>query len=73
MTLEEWEQENIAVLTSKEMGLWLGRRDSRLLKQIKSEINRKANSGQWSEAVIYGLQKAIGIIDNHIIEGLDTE
>ena len=35
------------------------------LEQIRDEIERKANSGQWSEAVIYGMQKAIAIIDKY--------
>ena len=36
------------------------------IEQIRDEIERKANSGQWSEAVIYGMQKAIAIIDKYI-------
>ena len=31
---------------------------------LKEQIVRKANSGQFSEAVIYGFQKAIWLIDN---------
>ena len=37
-----------------------------VLEDIKGEINRKANSGQWSEATVYGMQKAISVIDSHI-------
>ena len=37
-----------------------------VLEDIKAEINRKANSGQWSEATVYGMQKALTIIDKHI-------
>ena len=40
MTLNEWEQSNIEVLTSREMGEWLGRRENRLLEQIRTEIER---------------------------------
>lgn len=40
MTLNEWEQRNIEVLTSREMGEWLCRRDNRLLEQIRAEIDR---------------------------------
>ena len=36
------------------------------IEDIKAEISRKANSGQWSEATIYGMQKALAIIDKHI-------
>jgi len=38
MTLNEWEQSNIEVLTSREMGEWLGRRENRLLDEIRAEI-----------------------------------
>ena len=34
--------------------------------EIKAEISRKANSGQWSESTVYGMQKAVAIIDSHI-------
>ena len=37
-----------------------------VLEDIKAEISRKANSGQWSEATVYGMQKAITIIDSYI-------
>ena len=42
MTLNEWEQSNIEVLTSREMGEWLGRRENRLLDQIRAEIEQNA-------------------------------
>lgn len=64
-TLEKWERENISILTSKEMGAWLGRRDDRLLERIKADIEKKANSGQWSEAVVYGMVKAIKIVEGY--------
>ena len=35
------------------------------LDKIRAEIERKANSGQWSEAVVYGMAKAITIIDKY--------
>lgn len=38
MTLNEWEQSNIEVLTSREMGEWLYRRENRLLDKIRAEI-----------------------------------
>jgi hypothetical protein len=35
------------------------------LDKIRAEIERKANSGQWSEAVVYGMKKSIVIIDKY--------
>lgn len=40
---------------------------------IRAEIERKANSGQWSEAVRYGMAKALMIIDKHIGEVSNDE
>ena len=39
--LSEWEHrpEVIRVLTSKEMGAWLRRRDCRLMKEIRQQID----------------------------------
>lgn len=39
-----------------------------VLDDIKAEIKRKTNSGQWSDAVIFGMQKAIAIIDKYKAE-----
>ena len=39
-----------------------------VLDDIKSEIERKANSGQWCDAYGAGLLKALAIIDKHIGE-----
>lgn len=38
------------------------------IEDIKAEINRKANSGQWSDATVYGMKKALAIIDKHIAD-----
>lgn len=38
------------------------------LDKIRAEIERKANSGQWSEPVIYGMKKSIALIDKHKAE-----
>ena len=35
------------------------------VKDAIAEIEKKANSGQWSEAVIYGMNKALDIIRKH--------
>ena len=40
MTLNEWEQSNIEVLTSREMGEWLCCRENRLLGKIRAEIDQ---------------------------------
>lgn len=40
-----------------------------VLDKIREEIERKANSGQWSDATIYGMQKSIAIIDKYRKEG----
>lgn len=37
-SLSEWEQEHINILTSKQMGAWLGRRENRLLDEIRAKI-----------------------------------
>ena len=37
-------------------------------EKVKEEIQRKANSGQWSEATTYGMNKSISIINKHLSE-----
>ena len=37
-------------------------------EKVREEIQRKANSGQWSEATVFGMSKAIAIIDKHLQE-----
>lgn len=44
-----------------------------VLEYIKAEIKHKANSGQWSDVVIFGMQKAVAIIDKHMGESEDKE
>ena len=66
MTLNEWEQINIEVLTSREMGEWLGRRENRLLEQIRAEIEQlhhhpKLDFIKNDEVV----EMALDIIDEH--------
>lgn len=48
MTLNEWEQNNIEVLTSREMGEWLSRRENRLLDKIRAEIKEAV----WEDVVV---------------------
>lgn len=38
------------------------------LEKVRAKIIKKANSGQWSEPTIYGMQKAVFIIDNELSE-----
>lgn len=38
------------------------------VEQIRNEIERKAHSGQWSDATMYGMLKAVAIIDKAIKE-----
>ena len=35
---------------------------------VNNEIDKKRNSGQWSDAVIYGLDMAVRIIMKHLGE-----
>ena len=35
------------------------------VKDAITEIEKKVNSGQWSEAVIYGMNKALNIVRKH--------
>lgn len=51
---------------AKEMGFEIEQEPCEsVLDDIKAEIKRKTNSGQWSDAVIFGMQKAIAIIDKY--------
>lgn len=36
-----------------------------VLDKIRAEIERKAHSGQWSDATMYGMLKAVAIIDKY--------
>ena len=39
-----------------------------MLDKIRDEIERKAHSGQWSDATMYGMLKAVAIIDKYKAE-----
>lgn len=39
------------------------------IEEAITKIERKMNSGQWSEATVYGMQKAVAIILKHINGG----
>jgi hypothetical protein len=40
-----------------------------IIDKIRAEIERKAHSGQWSDATMYGMLKAVAIIDKYKAEG----
>lgn len=73
MTLNEWEQSNIEVLTSREMGEWLGRRENRLLDKIKAEIEAiqqdvlKSSETPLDSAynISIGISMALGVIKKY--------
>ena len=45
----------------RQLATWL--RELKAYREAREEIQRKAKSNQWSEAVVYGLTKAVAIID----------
>lgn len=45
----------------RQLAEWL--RELKAWREAREEIVRKMNSGQWSDAVIFGMAKAIVIID----------
>lgn len=45
---------------------------NKVLDKIRAEIERKAHSGQWSDATMYGMLKAVAIIDKYKAETEDT-
>lgn len=70
MTLNEWEQSNIEVLTSREMGEWLGRREKRLLGKIRAEIEslQDANPLYWHSGDMVERDEVFEIIDKYKAE-----
>ena len=48
-------------------------KELRAYKKAKIEIAKKCDSGQWSEAVIYGMQKALFIMNKYVCEELNEE
>jgi hypothetical protein len=43
-----------------------------VLDKIRVEIERKAYSGQWSDATMYGMLKAVAIVDKYKAESENT-
>ena len=58
---------------AEEMLLTRHLKELRAYKKAKIEIAKKCDSGQWSESVIYGMQKASSIMDKYVCEELDEE
>lgn len=50
----------------RQLAEWL--RELKAYEEAEEEINRKMKSGQWSDAVAYGMGKALFIIHKHIRE-----
>lgn len=69
MTLNEWEQNNIEVLTSREMGEWLSRRENRLLEQIRAEIADLDDADYDYEGYYKAVTDALNIIDKYRKDG----
>lgn len=65
MTLNEWEQSNIEVLTSREMGEWLSRRENRLLDKIRAEIEVMSTS-HCGGYIGLDKQEVLKVIDKHL-------
>lgn len=45
----------------------------KVLDKIRDEIERKAHSGQWSDATMYGMLKVVAIIDKYKAESEPPE
>ena len=50
----------------RQLAEWL--RELKAYRESRKEITRKMNSGQWSEGVVYGLDKAVRIMEKHLRE-----
>ena len=59
----------------EQLAEWL--RELKAYREAREKIQRKANSGQWSDAVIYGLSKATVIINKclfaHNVRGVKAD
>jgi hypothetical protein len=50
----------------RQLAEWL--KELKAYREARNEITRKMNSGQWSEGVVYGLDKAVRIMEKHLRE-----
>jgi hypothetical protein len=85
-SLSKWEQDNIKILTSRQMGAWLGRRDNRLLDEISAEIENTEivydkcpnyeddRTDEEKAADLFDMYKCVilQIIDKYKVEKEDT-
>lgn len=66
-SLKNWEQDNIELLTSREMGEWLHRRDMNTRPQGEWEYKEIANStiiGYWCSCCHIGSQREYNFCPN---------
>lgn len=78
IALTEWEHQPhvLDVLTSREIGAWLERRDKRRDSRILQEIRQEIEQERWCDkdtrisknANSSGIEVALAIIDKHIKE-----
>lgn len=75
IALTEWEHQPhvLNVLTSREMGAWLGRRDSRILQEIRQEIEIQKKGFPPSADYYKAINRSLDIIDKHIKEIEDAD
>lgn len=50
----------------RQLAEWL--RELKAYRESRKEITRKMNSGQWSEGVVFGLDKAVRTMEKHLME-----
>ena len=50
----------------KQYAEWL--KELKAYREAEEEIDRKRKSGQWSEAVVFGMSRALLIMRRHIME-----
>lgn len=62
---------NCRMKAAEEMLLTRHLKELRAYKKAKIEIAKKCDSGQWNEAVIYGMQKALFIMNKCVSEELN--
>ena len=68
--MTKWEEKNLKILTSKEMGEWLSKRGNILFDNIKSEITHKQfdymTNKDYDEGIRFGLMLACQVVDKYI-------
>lgn len=67
-TMSEMERQRCRECASehRQLAEWL--KELKAYREARKEITRKMNSGQWSEGVVYGLDKAVRIMEKHLRE-----